>query len=564
MTAELKIRFIRNFILEPVATWLSREMAEAGLSVSCEFGDYAGALNEVTMLAEAQQVDLTVVALGLEMSSPNFGHAIWDAEASCERLLLLARTAVANCRGPLLLNTVLPPLYSASGGAVVLGQVVPEAVVDALNLALRELAATDPARVAVADWGAYARQLGETGTYDQRFWRSSAAPFAPMFLARYARDIAAVLRVNAGRVKKCLVLDCDNTLWGGVVGEDGLDGIRLSEDSLPGAYYREFQRSVLDLRARGIAIALCSKNNEEDALKVLDSHPDCLLRREHLSAWRINWEDKPTSIASIASQLNIGLDALVFVDDSALECELVERVLPQVRVLMVPAISSQMVGLLERNNLFEALVVTDADRMRTATYRQNHERQRFSSQVGDLAEYKRGLGTELRVRSATAADLARVVQLLQRTNQFNLTTRRHDADAVRAMLVDPDVLVVCAELRDRFGDLGLIGVAIARRDQDGARIDTFLMSCRALGRDAEMAFAVGVYRLIHNDWRAEWIEAEYLASGKNAQTADFWSRTGLRQLSADVAVDAVQYHSARSLAELAQTNPDYVTLMVDR
>jgi len=561
--AGLRVRFIRNFTLEPVSTWLSRELAGAGLSVSCKFGDYAGAPNEVAMLADAEHMDLTVVALGLEMSSPDFGHATWDAEASCERLLLLARTAVANSHGPLLLNAVLPPLHSASGGAVIPGRAAPEAVVDALNLALRELAATDPARVAFADWGAYARQLGETGTYDQRFWRSSAAPFAPPFLARYARDIAAVLRVNAGRVHKCLVLDCDNTLWGGIVGEDGLDGIRLSEDSLPGAYYREFQRSVLDLHARGVAIALCSKNNEADVFKVLDSHPDCLLRREHLSAWRIDWEDKSASIASIAAQLNIGLDALVFVDDSALECELVARVLPQVRVLMMPAISSQIVGLLERNNLFEALVVTDTDRARTATYRQNNERQRFSAEIGDLAEYKRGLVTELRIRTATAVDLVRVVQLLQRTNQFNLTSRRHDADAVRAMLGDPDVLVLCAELRDRFGDLGLIGVAIARRDRDGARIDTLLMSCRALGRDAELAFAIGLYRKIHDDWRAEWIEAEYLASGKNAQAADFWTRAGLRRLDSDMAVATAQYRSDRSLAELAQTNPDYVTLLVD-
>jgi len=251
----------------------------------------------------------------------------------------------------------------------------------------------------------------------------------------------------------------------------------------------------------------------------------------------------------------------VFVDDSAFECELVTRVLPQVRVLMVPAMSSQMVGLLERNNLFEALVVTDADRARTATYRQNNERQRFSAQIGDLAEYKRGLGTELRVRTATAGDLMRVVQLLQRTNQFNLTTRRHEVEAVRAMLGDPDVLVLCAELRDRFGDLGLIGVAIARRDQGGARIDTLLMSCRALGRDAEMAFAVGLYRRIHNDWRAEWIEAEYLSSGKNAQASDFWTRAGLRRLGIDMA--AAQYRSDRSLAELAQTKPEYVTLVVD-
>lgn len=555
-----RLRFIRNFTIEPIEPWLKRELAGSGIALRCEFGGFATAAEEVAVLDSAS-TDLTVLALGLEMSSPDFGHANWDADAACERLLLLARETVARCHNTLVLNTVLAPLYNANGGAGVLGQRSAEAAVDALNLALRELAAYDPARIMLADWTLYARQLGEADTYDRRFWFTSGLPFGRRFMARYARDVAAALRIAAGKVRKCLVLDCDNTLWGGVIGEDGLDGIQLSEDTVPGAYFRAFQRAVLDLHARGVAIALASKNNETDVMEVLERHPHALLKRAHLSAWRINWEEKPISLAAIAAQLNLGLDALVFVDDNPLECELVTRALPPVRVLQAPAAREQLVDLLQRNNPFEALIVTAADRARNASYRENRVRAEFSAAIGDLTVYKREIGAELRVRRAGDADLARVVQLLQRTNQFNLTTRRHDTAQVRALSQDADALVLCADLRDRFGDLGLIGAAIVRRSGDGAIVDTLLMSCRALGREAEFAFAGALYARLRDAWQLKWIEAEYVPSAKNAMVADFWTHAGLQRMQPDRDDGVVRYRAAIDAPALATIAPDFITLV---
>lgn len=554
------VRFIRNFTVEPIEPWLKRELADIGIALRCEFGGFATAAEEIAALG-AVSADLTVLALGLEMSSPDFGHANWDAEAACGRLLLLAREATERCRGAIVLNTVLAPLYNANGGAGVPGQRSAEAAIDALNLALRELAASDPVRIVLADWTLCARQLGEADTYDRRFWYSSGAPYGRLFMARYARDIAAALRIAAGKVRKCLVLDCDNTLWGGVIGEDGLDGIQLAQDTLPGAYFREFQRAVLDLHARGVAIALASKNNETDVMEVLERHPHALLKREHLSAWRINWEEKPTSLTAIAAELNLGLDALVFVDDNPLECELVARTLPQVRVLRVPAATGELVNLLQRTNPFEASIVTAADRARNASYRENRARAEFSSAVDDVSAYKREIGAELRVRRAADADLARIVQLLQRTNQFNLTAQRHDTAHVRALWQDPDALVLCAELRDRFGDLGLIGVAIARRVGDGAVVDTLLMSCRALGRDAELTFASALYARMRDAWQPEWIEAEYVPSAKNAMVADFWTRAGLERVQLNVTDGVVRFRAAAGALSLASVAPDFVTLV---
>ena len=558
-----RVRFIRNFTVEPIEPWLKRELYDSGITARCEFGSFAMAAQEVAALDATSPVDLTVLALGLEMSSPDFGHVGWDVEGACERLLLLAREAIARCRGALVLNTALAPLYNVYGGASVPGKRSVEAAVDALNLALRELAAGDPARIALADWTLYARQLGEAETYDRRFWYTSGAPFGRRFLMNYAHDIAASVRIGAGKVRKCLVLDCDNTLWGGVIGEDGMDGISLSEDALPGAYYRAFQRAVLDLHARGVAIALASKNNEADVMEVIERHPHMLLRREHLSAWRINWEEKSASLPAIAAQLNLGLDALVFVDDNSFECELVARALPPVRVLQVPAAREQLVDLLERTNPFEALVVTAADRARNASYRENRQRAELSAAVGDLTAYKREIGAELRVRRADDADLPRVVQLLQRTNQFNLTTRRYDVNQVRAMLADPDVLLLCAELRDRFGDLGLIGVAIARHCGESAIIDTLLMSCRALGRDAEFALAGALYSAIRLAWLPTLIEAEYVASAKNAMVADFWSRAGLERMP-DGRDGVACFRADADAPALASIIPDFVSLVMER
>jgi len=565
MEGQVKIRFIRNFTLEPIEMWLSRELRSSGMSVDCEFGGFASAANEIQEIAREKEegvVTLTVLALGLEMTASDFGHASWAAEAACQRHLMLVRAAIAGSNAPLVINTVLPPLFSPTGTAVVPGAKSQASLVEELNTELRSLAGMHPGRVVLVDWGGFARELGEQGTYDYRFWHTSGAPFATAFLSRYAGAIAGVVRALTGQVRKCLILDCDNTLWGGVVGEDGLQGIELSADSLPGAYFQEFQRSILDLHARGVAIVLCSKNNESDVFDVLDNHPGCLIRREHLSAWRVGWNDKARSIAEIAVELNIGRDALVFVDDSPQECELVRSTLPEVLVIKTPDRHAEFAGFLERKNLFDSLVVTSEDLVRTSSYRQNRERNELSSALGDIAEYKKLLGTYLRVRLAAEVDTPRVLQLIQRTNQFNLTTRRHDQATVKRMIADPDALLICAELGDKFGDLGVIAVAIVMRMGDEAAIDSMLMSCRALGRDAEVAFACAVFSTISDLWHSTRVSAEYIASGKNAQAAGFWERVGLVRQQQGGASANVTFYSNENLAALARNNmPSHVIYM---
>lgn len=557
----MKISFVRNFTVEAIQPWLDREMRAAGLAVECHFGGFAEAAEEIHRLGPGD-ADITVLALGLEMTAADFGRSSWAAEAACERHLMLVRSAIEREPGTMVVNTVLPPLFPATGLAAEPGVESHAALVDRLNVELRALAASDPARIALVDWTAFARELGEQGTYDHRYWHNSGAPFATPFLKRYAAAIASIARVRAGKVRKCLVLDCDNTLWGGIVGEAGVDGILLAADTVPGAYYQQFQRAIIDLQRRGVAIALCSRNNEQDVFDVLDSHPDCLLRREYLAAWRIDWNDKPVSISDIAQELNIGLDALVFVDDSPNECELVRAALPDVRVLQVPESPVALVGFLERQYLFDAMVVTDADRQRTRSFHETRARRNLAAGAADLGDYKQRLQTRLQVRAAHDADRARVVQLLQRTNQFNLTTRRHGDAELSDFLRRPDVLVAVAELDDRFGDLGLIGCAIAVNDGASVRIDTLLMSCRALGRDAELAFAAALYRMVVTRWGRLPLRADFLPTTKNAVVADFWARAGLLPTGPGEGGEGIRYASPPDLlATAASVVPTYVTLV---
>jgi FkbH-like protein len=536
------------------------------MTVTCDFGGFSSAAEEIEALAgystQGPETTLTVLALGLEMTARDFGRTSWAAEAACQRHLMLVRAAVERSATPLAINSVLPPLFSSTGLALKPGTRTHGELVDELNKELRLLAGQQPGRVVLIDWTAIARELGEKGTYDYRFWYSSGAPFASTFLARYAAGIASTVRALTGKARKCLVLDCDNTIWGGVIGEDGRDGIKLAADTVPGAYFQAFQRSVLDLHSCGVAIALCSKNDEADVFDVLDNHPDCVIRREHLAAWRINWNEKAQSIGEIASELNIGRDALVFVDDSASECQMVMSILPEVLVVQTPSNHEDLVNFLDRRQLFDALVVTDEDVRRTRSYRDNHAREVLSGSIGDLSDYKRQLLTQLTVRRATPADVPRISQLVQRTNQFNLTTRRHGQGAIERMVDDPDVMILCADLRDRFGDLGLIGVAIANRAEDGAEIDSMLMSCRALGRDAELAFIAALFGGIHRQWGHGRLMAQYLASAKNALVADFWQRVGLvRDDRRTDAAGGVHYVSELDLKTLATRNlPAHVAL----
>ena len=365
--------------------------------------------------------------------------------------------------------------------------------------------------------------LGLHHCYDDRGERVSDAPLTLPALRAVADAHVRHIQALRGPAVKCVVVDCDNTLWGGVIGEDGISGLILGETGA-GRKYRDFQQNLLDLRRRGVVLAVCSKNEAPDVLEVLRTHHDCVLREADFAAMRINWGDKAENISSIATELNLSLEHLVFIDDNPIECEWVKARLPAVRVLQWPPAAGGGTTLRDLP-LFDSLVVTDEDRSRTEMYRAEVKRRAASQDASSIDEYLRTLEMVAIVGSPQPEHLPRLAQLTQRTNQFNLTTRRYDVTALQETLRDPGTGMVWLELRDRFGANGIVGCGIVRRRGHIAYIDTLLLSCRVIGRGAE---AVIVNRLatLARDMGVAELVGEYIRSDRNAQVADLYARLG--------------------------------------
>lgn len=333
--------------------------------------------------------------------------------------------------------------------------------------------------------------------------------------------------------KKCLVLDLDNTLWGGVLGEDGVDGIKLGGD-YPGKAFSYWQQSLLQLAHNGVILAVCSKNNENDVEEAWDKNPHMVLRREHFSALRINWRDKATNLRELAEELNIGLDSMVFLDDNPSERELIKQMLPEVTVPDFPDKPYQLMPFFKQlvEKYFRIYQVTEEDRAKTQQYRANAMRQAEMGRFADMESYLYSLDMLLEIIPADEHNIPRIAQMTQKTNQFNLTTCRYTEADVKQRLSD-GWRIYCMSVSDRFGDNGITGTIFLKPvDDTSVSIDTLLLSCRILGKGIEEAFFKTVLNLMRLDGYRR-VTAEYLPTAKNGQTADFYDRMGLPCIGTD-------------------------------
>lgn len=328
---------------------------------------------------------------------------------------------------------------------------------------------------------------GRLGWSDEKKWVTVRMPYSVAALPPLADEWWRFLAPLALKPAKVLVLDLDNTLWGGVVGEDGIGGLALSDD-LPGGHFKAFQRNVRDISRRGILLAICSKNNEADALKVFAEHPHMVLRTDDFSAMRINWLPKPENIASIAAELNVGIDSLVFIDDSPVERAAVRQALPEVRVIDLPEDPARYADSLRKAGYFERLHLGKEDLERKTYYKQERERREAEKGAGDIENYLRYLNISVTTAPVDGGSLARSAQLTQKTNQLNFTTRRYTEAQVAEMLARPGWFGFTLQSGDRFGDNGIVGLTLVDGRTAAWEIDTFLMSCRVIGRTIETAF----------------------------------------------------------------------------
>jgi len=392
----------------------------------------------------------------------------------------------------------------------------------AINLALWEAAGRTQG-VSILDVDQIAARFGKDRWNDPMLWHTAKQYPSAEAMPALGHQLTALLRAILGLTCKCLALDLDGVLWGGVIGEDGLAGIQLGGGPA-GEAFVAFQRYLQALTRTGALLAVCSKNNPEDALLPFRRHPEMVLREQDIAVFMANWKPKEENLRAIAAALNIGLDAMVFVDDNPAERSRVRQNLPEVEVVETPADPAQYVAAVSRLGLFETLAITREDRQRTALIRENLERKTLESAAGRVDDYLAQLDIKVQLAPFDEANLPRIVQLINKTNQFNLTTHRRGDAEVRVLLAG-GAYTQALRARDRFGDSGLTGVLIAAPEGDGLRVDTWLMSCRVLGRRLdEVMFGALVRYAAEN--RYTHIMGEYIPTAKNSQVADLYTRLG--------------------------------------
>lgn len=394
------------------------------------------------------------------------------------------------------------------------------------NAALREVAAAY-ANIRTIDTEDIVRIVGQQAAFDSRFYFRSKAPYTGTFMNELARRIAASARGFGTHFYKVLALDCDNTLWGGVIGEDLLGGIKLGPYDYPGNIFWRMQHEFAALERHGILLALVTKNNPADVDEVLRKHPDMVIKETQIVAKKVNWQDKPTNLRALAKELNVGLDSFVFLDDSSFECEAVRQQLPMVKTVQVPSTLSDYPRVVsEIKTLFLAGGISGDSKGKTEQYRQRAGAEELKAQFETQEEYLASLELKVELRRNAHSSAGRISELSQKSNQFNLTTRRYSVAEIEQMMEAQSHNVYSLVVSDKFGNAGLTGVVVIRYEGEAALVENFFMSCRVIGRGIE----TGVWSHIVADAikrDCTKLCAQFIPSAKNAQVADFFSHLGI-------------------------------------
>lgn len=402
-------------------------------------------------------------------------------------------------------------------------------------------------------------QIGLKESIDYRFYHSSKAPYTFAFLKKYVAAIETVFLRNNGKLKKAIIFDCDNTLWKGVIGEDGMEGVDMSPTSNLGKFYNLVQRIAVFLSKRGVIVGICSKNNEQDVLDVLRNHKHMILKEEHIVIKKVNWVDKAINLRAIASELNIGIDSLVFVDDSSFEINLIKEHIPEILTIQVPTKISAYPDLILKNvYTYFNLVLNSDDSKKNEMYKQNFKRENSKTAFSNIEDYLASLEIEITVVKNDKVHIPRIAQLTQKTNQFNLTTYRYTESQIDQFINTKKTAVYAMFVKDKFGDNGLTGVCIVKEDENDSKnviLDTFLMSCRIIGRNIEYVYLSHIIKDLANKGY-QTLKADYIPTKKNAQVEDFFDKVGLNLIEN---IDGNKHYSL-NIANFEPKKVDYIKI----
>jgi len=458
-----------------------------------------------------------------------------EVDAFCARV----KKIPASVRTILIPSWVMPASDRGLGPMNLAHNFGPANLLMQMNLRLAEQLATER-RVVLLDATPW---LLAGGAGNAKLWYMAKTPFATPVFQAAATDVIAALDGIQGRARKLLILDLDNTLWGGILGDEGWEQLRLGGHDPVGEAYADFQRLLKRLTRRGIVLAIASKNEESNALNAIRSHPEMILRTEDFAAWKINWNDKAANIAELVSGLNLGLDAAVFLDDSAFERTRVREALPQVLVPDLPTDPLLYPAFLTDLKCFDNPFISNEDRARTTMYVADRQRTALQSEMGSLEDWLAALELRVLIEPLAAANLERATQLFNKTNQMNLTTRRLTAAELQAWVADPEHYLWTFRVSDRFGDYGLCGIASLAQDGASGRLSDFLLSCRVMSRGVEETMLCAAAQKAQSLGCRELL-AEYVPTPKNAPVEKWFAgqsklrRTGqIFQLSLTGTVD---------------------------
>jgi FkbH-like protein len=517
---------LRSFTVEPVVPVFKAGAYAAGIALETHLGEFNAYAQEILDPGSALyrfQPDAAILAVQTRDVAPG----LWRGEPAADDVLSRFGDWIGSFRkyskAALIVHSLDVP--AVPGAGILDAQRADNAAeaIQRINRGLRALAG-EYRGVYILDYHALVARHGRERWGDARKWLTVRLPVASANLPHLAAEWLRFLHPLAGKVAKCVAVDLDNTLWGGVIGEDGMNGILLGAE-YPGAAFQELQRALLDLSRRGILLAVCSKNNPADAMEALSGHPGMLLQPRDFAAMRINWNDKARNLREIARELNIGLDTIAFLDDNPVERQQVREQAPEAIVIRLPEDPMDYARAVRDCPWFERLALSDEDRRRGAYYAAQRQRVELERSVTSKEDFYRGLDQVAEIAPVNAQTLARVSQLTQKTNQFNLTTRRYTEQQIAGMAAAPNWRVWSLRVKDRYADNGLVGVAIARVDGEVCEIDSFLMSCRVIGRTLETAFLA---RLAADarEQGAKVLQGWFLPTKKNAPALEFYREHG--------------------------------------
>ena len=520
-----------DFVVSPLVATAARHGINLEV-IETPFGLAMQSALDPSSVLYASSLDAVLVAIdyrGLPLA-PMLGDAAQEAaicDGAIDLVMSICDAVRVHAGIPCILQTLARPVESTFGSLDLALTGTERSLLDRFNRALAVKSAER--EDLLLDVAGLAETVGLADWHDPALWNLGKIPFSNDMLPLYADVVCRLLAALRGKSRRCLILDLDNTLWGGVIGDDGLEGIVLAQGDALGEAYLNVQRAALALRSRGVVLAVSSKNQDDTARLPFREHAEMLLKENHIAVFQANWNDKATNIKAIAEELSLGLESMVFLDDNPVERGLVREILPEVAVPELPDDPALYARTLIASGYFEAIAFSAEDRHRAEFYQDNARRLTLQRQAGDIEGYLRSLAMTIHFAPFDAVGRSRISQLINKSNQFNLTTRRYSEAEVASAEIDPNAWTLQVRLRDSFGDNGMICVVICRRDGHIWDIDTWLMSCRVLGRGVEQAVLTEIVRNASNRGLVA-LRGSYVPSSRNALVRQHYAKLGFSQM----------------------------------